>query len=110
MSSEMREPTFLVLASLADGPRHGYALIAEAEAISEGRVRLRPGTLYATLDRLREDGLVAVHSEEVVDGRLRRYHALTQAGVDGLVEQVARLRRNADQASRRLRAAAAVTA
>ncbi|KPM54702.1 transcriptional regulator [Frankia sp. R43] len=99
---EMREPTFLVLAALADGAKHGYALIREVEAISDGRVTLRAGTLYAALGRLADQKLVRPSGEEVVDGRLRRYYDLTDAGVETLATQTARLRRNAAEADRRL--------
>jgi DNA-binding PadR family transcriptional regulator len=102
-SSEMREPTFLVLAALADGRKHGYAVISEVAGLSSGRVTLRPGTLYAALDRLRDEGLVRPAGEEVVDGRLRRYYELTDAGADALATEAARLQSNADQALRRLR-------
>ena len=57
--SQMQEPTFLILAALAEGKKHGYALIAEASDMSEGRVQLRVGTLYAALDRLAKEGLVS---------------------------------------------------
>ncbi|SNQ47737.1 putative transcriptional regulator [Frankia canadensis] len=100
---EMREPTFLVLAALADGAKHGYALIHDIAAISEGRVTLRAGTLYAALDRLTGEGLVRPSGEEVVDGRLRRYYDLTDTGADVLAAQVDRLRSNAAAAERRLR-------
>ena len=53
----MREPTFLVLTALAEEPRHGYAVIEDVSAMTGGRVRLRAGTLYAALDRLRAEGL-----------------------------------------------------
>ncbi len=48
----MQEPTYLFLASLAAGPQHGYGIMTDVTQISEGRVRLRAGTLYAALDRL----------------------------------------------------------
>ncbi|MEV1332983.1 PadR family transcriptional regulator [Micromonospora costi] len=101
----LREPTFLVLTALADAPRHGYAVIEDVLRISDGRVRLRAGTLYAVLDRLRADGLIEVDHEEVVQSRLRRYYRLTALGARRLVEETARLRRNADAASLRLRRA-----
>lgn len=101
--SEMREPTFLVLAALADGRKHGYAVISEVSGLSSGRVTLRPGTLYAALDRLRDEGLVRPAGEEIVDGRLRRYYELTDAGAESLATEAARLQSNADQALRRLR-------
>ncbi len=99
----LREPTFLILTALAAGPRHGYAVIQDVGEISEGRVRLQAGTLYGVLDRLRGDGLVEVEREEVVASRLRRYYRLTDSGAHLLVEETARLRRNASAAARRLR-------
>jgi DNA-binding PadR family transcriptional regulator len=101
---DMREPTFLVLAALADGAKHGYALIREVGTISAGRVTLRAGTLYAALDRLAGEGLVRQSGEEVVGGRLRRYYDLTDAGAEALAIQAGRLRENAAEADRRLRA------
>lgn len=99
----MREPTFLVLSALAGGRKHGYALIGEVDTISGGRVRLRPGSLYATIDRLCEDGLIAPAGEEVVSNRLRRYYELTDAGASALTTEVSRLRSNIDAAAARLR-------
>lgn len=52
--------------------------------ISAGRVRLRAGTLFPALDRLRADRLIAVDREEIVDRRLRRYYRLTPAGRERL--------------------------
>jgi DNA-binding PadR family transcriptional regulator len=99
----MREPSFLVLTALADGPQHGYGIMADVAQISQGRVRLRAGTLYAALDRLRGDGVVDVDREEIVDGRLRRYYRLTPAGAELLAAEAARLSANASIATRRLR-------
>ena len=56
----MREPTYFVLASLLDGPLHGYAIIQRTGELSGGRVRLATGTLYMVLDRLTAEGYVAV--------------------------------------------------
>jgi DNA-binding PadR family transcriptional regulator len=102
-SSEMREPTFLILAALADGPKHGYGVISEVAQLSDDRVRLRPGTLYAALDRLCAEELVRPAGKEVVDGRLRRYYEITNSGADSLATEAARLQANAEQALRRLR-------
>jgi DNA-binding PadR family transcriptional regulator len=99
----MREPTVYLLTALSAGSRHGYALISEVADLSGGRVRLRPGTLYGALDRLVDEGLVAVAREEVVDGRLRRYYDLTAVGARALAEQAARLRQVADAAAAALR-------
>ena len=98
----MREPTFLVLTALAAEPRHGYAVIEDVRRITDGRVTLRAGTLYAVLDRLRGDGLIEVDREEVVRSRLRRYYRLTDEGSARLAAEVERLRRNARTAAARL--------
>ena len=101
-TAEMREPTFLVLAALADGPKHGYALIQEAATLSGGRVALKVGTLYAALDRLSTEGLVAPAGDEVVDGRLRRFYELTEEGAASLADEVERMRSLSSQAATRL--------
>jgi PadR family transcriptional regulator, regulatory protein PadR len=87
----MREPTYFVLASLLDGPLHGYAIIKRAEQLSGGRVRLATGTLYTALDRLTAEGNVDLVREEVVDGRIRRYYGLTDAGSAALTAEAERM-------------------
>ena len=94
----MQEATFLILTALADGSQHGYGIITDVQQISGGRVRLRAGTLYTALDRLRADGLIGVDREEVVDGRLRRYYRLTPAGTGRLADEAARLQAHAGAA------------
>ena len=98
----MQEATFLILTSLAAGSQHGYGIISEVTAISEGRVKLRAGTLYTALDRLKTDGLVDVDREEIVDNRLRRYYRLTPDGGRRLAAEAARLQANARAAIKRL--------
>jgi DNA-binding PadR family transcriptional regulator len=98
----MQEATFLILTALADGSQHGYGIIGEVMEISEGRVRLRAGTLYTALDRLRADGSIDVDREEVVDNRLRRYYRLTPEGGRRLAVEAARLQANARAALQRL--------
>jgi PadR family transcriptional regulator PadR len=99
----MREPTFWILTALAAGPRYGYALMQEVSESSGGRVQLKVATLYAALDRLGKDGLLAVDGDEVVDGRTRRYFHLTQDGARALEAEIVRLETNARQARQRLR-------
>lgn len=101
--TEMREPTFWVLTALASERRHGYALINETRALSHGRVNLKATTLYAALDRLERQGLVAADGDERVDGRLRRYFRLTDLGADTLQQEIARMELSARQARERLR-------
>ena len=98
----MQEATFLILTALAAGSQHGYGVISDVLAISDGRVRLRAGTLYSALDRLRIDGLVDVDREEVVDSRLRRYYRLTAEGRRQLAVEADRSRSNAATALSRL--------
>ena len=98
----MQEATFLILTALAAGSQHGYGIISQVAGISGGRVRLRAGTLYTALDRLRADGLIDVDREEVVDNRLRRYYRLTPEGGQRLAAEAARLQANATAALTRL--------
>jgi DNA-binding PadR family transcriptional regulator len=98
----MQEATFLILTALAAGSQHGYGIITDIAGISDGRVRLRAGTLYTALDRLREDGLIELDREEVVENRLRRYYRLTPTGSARLAEEAARLQANAYVAMSRL--------
>lgn len=98
----MREPTFLILTALAGQPLHGYGVMTQVAELSADRVQLRAGTLYAALDRLADDGLITVDREEVVDGRLRRYYRLTDAGAGDLRVEVERLRHHAAAAADRL--------
>ncbi len=98
----MQEATFLILTALAGGNQHGYGIITDVEQISGGRVRLRAGTLYAALERLRADGLIEVDREEIVDSRLRRYYRLTATGEERLAAEAVRLQANAVVAMSRL--------
>jgi DNA-binding PadR family transcriptional regulator len=76
--------TFQILLALVDGERHGYAIMREVAERSEGAVRLGAGTLYGTLKRLLEAGLVAEGGErpdpDMGDER-RRYYRLTELGL-----------------------------
>jgi len=89
--SPMREPTYFVLASLLEGPLHGYGIIRRAAELSGGRVRIATGTLYTALDRLEAAGYVHLVSEEIVDGRARRSYGLTDAGSAALNAEAARM-------------------
>ncbi|WP_432976565.1 PadR family transcriptional regulator [Dactylosporangium sp. CA-233914] len=99
----LQEPTFLILTALAKRSLHGYGVLQEVAALSDGQVVLGAGTLYGALDRLAEQGLIEVDREEAVDGRLRRYYRLTDDGAGRLAAEVDRLRRNASAAAARLR-------
>lgn len=86
-----REPSFFVLAALLDGPKHGYGIIKQADRLSDGEVRLAPGTLYGALDRLADAGMIESDHQEVVAGRARHYYRLTSAGRHSLIEEANRM-------------------
>ena len=71
---------FYILTALADGPRHGYGIVGEVADLSEGRVKLKIGSLYGVLDRLSAEGLIEPDREESHGGRRRRYYRLTRDG------------------------------
>jgi DNA-binding PadR family transcriptional regulator len=98
----VQEPTFLILTALAARPLHGYGIVQSVTDLSDGEVKLRPGTLYGALDRLDQQGLIVIDREEAVDGRLRRYYRLSDSGAAALTEQVERLRRRATAAHTQL--------
>jgi DNA-binding PadR family transcriptional regulator len=89
-------PATLILSSLADAPKHGYALTKDIEGFSG--VRLAPGTLYEALARLEGQGLIeALESDD-----RRRPYRLTAVGAEALRSHLAIQRRVADLGLRRL--------
>ncbi len=99
----LSEPVFLMLASLADGPRHGYALLKDVESLSDRRVRLSTGTLYGAIHRLLKDGWIERFEQEDVS-RDKQAYRLTEAGRMGLQWELARLKQITKAATARLRA------
>src|ERR1700739_5121625 len=89
--SPITEPVLLILLSLAERPRHGYAILLDTEAISDGRVRLSTGTLYGALRRLLEDGWIERFKEEE-SSRGRQAYRLTSLGRRNLQRELSRLR------------------
>lgn len=81
------EPAVLVLVSLSDGPRHGYAIMSDVEAFSG--TALGPGTLYAVLARLERAGLV----EPMPAEDRRRPYRITAAGSRALADHLAQVER-----------------
>jgi DNA-binding PadR family transcriptional regulator len=85
-SKPMPAASLYLLLALLGGENHGYALMQLVEDQSDGAVRMGPGTLYGTLNRLLRDGLIIeTTGERSLDGERRRYYRLT---VDG--DRVAR--------------------
>lgn len=79
------EPAILILVSLADGPKHGYAMIEDIEQL--WHVRLGPGTLYGALTRIEHEGLIS----PLPATDRRRPYQLTAAGITVLNENLRRL-------------------
>jgi len=80
-----------VMLALAEGPRHGYAIMEEVETCSSGRVRVGPGTLYEALQSLQRKNLVELAPSKPEDDPRRRYHKLTELGRKVLQAEANRL-------------------
>jgi len=94
-SKPLTEPVLLILLSLADAPRHGYALLKDIESLSRGRVRLSTGTLYGALRRLLEDRWIERFEQEDTS-REKQAYRLTSAGraqLDGELDRMKQLTR-----------------
>jgi DNA-binding PadR family transcriptional regulator len=89
-------PATLILSSLAEGPKHGYALTKDIERFAD--VRLAPGTLYEALSRLEGQGLI----ESVESDDRRRPYRLTVVGAEALRTHLAAQRDVAELGLRRL--------
>jgi DNA-binding PadR family transcriptional regulator len=82
---------FFILFALADGEKHGYAIMQEATKLSDGKFRMGPGTLYTTIQRLLElELLEEVAGADDADSR-RRYYRLTWQGRSLLDREISRL-------------------
>jgi DNA-binding PadR family transcriptional regulator len=98
--------SFQILVALADGEKHGYAILKEVARRTEGKVALRTGTLYAALKRLVADGLVAESPERpdpALDDERRRYYRLTRRGRAVAVAEADRMAETLRQARAKLR-------
>src|ERR1700687_3556418 len=87
----LSEPVLLILMSLADKPRHGYALMKDIEFLSTGRVRLSTGTLYGALRRLLEYQWIERFEQEDTS-REKQAYRLTKAGRGQLHLELDRMR------------------
>jgi len=85
---------FHILVALADGDKHGYAIMKEAEQRSEGEVRLSAGTLYGIIKRLREEGMIEEMKRRSAFARgeeRRRTYRLTRFGREVALAEAQRL-------------------
>ena len=97
MYRNMTDPAILILTSLLDGDKHGYAMVQDIERFAE--MRMGPGTLYGAITRLEEQGWI--EPLEPVDRR--RPYRLTPAGRRHIEEQMSGMDRVVKTALRRLR-------
>ena len=95
------EPALLILLSLAERPRHGYAILQDTQEMSDGRVRLSTGTLYGALSRLLEDRWIE-RCESEDQSRGKQSYRLTSKGRRNLQAEVNRLKQLARVAGLRV--------
>jgi DNA-binding PadR family transcriptional regulator len=83
-----------ILLALGDGERHGYGIMQEIAAFTDGKLRIGPGTLYRSIKQMMADGLIEESGERpdpALDDERRRYYRLTQLGVSVARAEVQRL-------------------
>lgn len=96
---------FHVLVAVASGPRHGYAVAQEVEELTDGRIVMGPGTLYGSLRRMQDAGLLAETENPGEEGQhagRRRYYEMTPLGSEALRAESERLSRALAVAQERL--------
>ena len=85
---------FHILLALATGDKHGYAIMKEIEAFTDGAVAMGPGTLYGAVKQMLKAGLIEASSERPdpdLDDERRRYYRLTDLGTRTIDAEVARI-------------------
>lgn len=87
--------TFHILVALSDGDRHGYAIIQDVETSTDGELRLSAGTLYRSIARMVEQGLIAEVTRKASrrDDQRRRYYTITAFGTAVARAEMRRLTR-----------------
>ena len=96
--------TFHILVALADEERHGYAVIKDVAARTGGALRLSPGTLYRSIDRMVQQGLIreiSTRPAKDMDDERRRYYRITPYGRDVAIAESRRLAQMLDLARKR---------
>jgi DNA-binding PadR family transcriptional regulator len=95
---------FHILLALADGEKHGYAIMQEVEAVTAGQVTMGPGTLYGSIKRMLKASLIVETDERpdpALDDARRRYYELTAYGRAALNAEAERLARAVREAERK---------
>lgn len=85
----LTEQMYYILLSLLEEPRHGYGIMQYVSRLTDGRVDIGAGTLYALLERFEREGLITLVEHQ--EGR--KYYTISQQGRDALAAEQARLRR-----------------
>ena len=93
-----------IVLALLDGEQHGYGLMRRVAELSDGGVRMGPGTLYGTLNRLVEDGLIVETTDRArrTEIERRRYYELTPNGRSVALSELARLQTLVNRAANHL--------
>lgn len=94
-TTPLSRSAFLILLAIADQPRHGLGIVDEVDAGTGGQVKLGPGTLYGTLQKLVETGLIretAQAPDPADDDPRRRYYRITAKGTRALRDEAERMR------------------
>jgi len=87
--SPLTETTFYILISLLE-PLHGYGIMQKVERLSNGRVKLGPGTLYGVLGNLLEAKMIELKDDSGIDSR-RKVYCIKQLGIDMIRFELGRL-------------------
>lgn len=87
--STLGDTGFWILTTLAEGRKHGYAVLRDIAAAGSATPKVT--TLYAALERLEQQGLIETDGEEIVDGRARRYYVIAPAGRTRLEQETSQL-------------------
>jgi len=92
----LHKDTFHILVALADHDRHGYSIMQDIASRTDGRIRLRPSSLYSAIHRMLEDGFIEELDERPArgnDDERRRYYRLTTFGRKVAAAEASRLER-----------------
>ncbi len=95
-ASPLTPAVFHILLALSAGERHGYGIMKQVEVDSQGKVTMGPGTLYGSLKRMLDAGLVRESDKRVdpeMDDERRIYYQITGAGAQALAAELERYKR-----------------
>jgi DNA-binding PadR family transcriptional regulator len=93
-NSPLTPAVFHILLALSSGERHGYGIMKQVEADSQGTVKMGAGTLYGSLKRMLDAGLVEESDKRIdpdMDDQRRIYYQITGVGVQALAAELERL-------------------